>query len=235
MTSKGDVKLRATIQFCQASGKTPTQTYIMIQDAGIVKKCCRSLVFKWHKEFKDGRESIEDKTRCGRPGSLNPSLEQGVRDMLAKDRRFTVRTISSELGAAKTTVHRILTENLHMKKVSARWVPRLLSDEQKARRVECSLEFLNRYEQEGDQFLDNIITMDETWLWEYDPETKAESSVWKTPNTPPPKKARVCKSGGKHMFVFFMDRRGMLLVHRVPDGQTINASYYGKVSFNIVV
>ena len=55
-------------------------------------------------------------------------------------------------------------------------------------------------------FLDRIITTDETWLWHFDPETKAQSSVWKTPGTPPPKKAGVNKSGGKHMFVFFMDR-----------------------------
>ena len=83
-----------------------------------------------------------------------------------------------------------------MRKVSARWVPRLLTDEQKARRVECSMEFVNRYEKEGDQFLNNIITMDETWIWEYDPETKAESSVWKTPRSPPPKEAIVSRSGG---------------------------------------
>lgn len=229
MTSKGDVKLRATIQFCEALGKTPTQTYSMIQDAGIVKKCCRSLVFKWHKKFKDGRESVDDETRCGRPSKLKSTLEQDVRELLAEDRRFTVRTMSSQLGVSKSYIHQLLTVDLNMSKVCARWVPRLLSGEQKAKRVECSTEFLNRYELEGDQFLDNIITTDETWIWEYDPETKAESSVWKTPRTPPPKKARVSKSGGKHMFVFFMDRRGMLLVHRVPDGQTVNAAYYGKV------
>ena len=181
MTSKGDVKLRATIQFCEALGKTSTETYKMIQDAGTVKKCWRSLVFKWHKQFKDGRGSIEDELRCGRPAKLKSAIVQDVKDLLAEDRRFTVRTISSQLGVSKSYIHQILTDNLHMSKVSARWVPRLLSDEQKATRVECSTEFLNRFEMEGDQFLDNIITMDETWIWEYDPETKAESSVWKTP------------------------------------------------------
>ena len=60
------------------------------------------------------------------------SLEQDIRDLHAKDRRFTVRTISSQLGAPKTSVHRILTENLDMSKVSARWVPRLLTDEPKS-------------------------------------------------------------------------------------------------------
>ena len=178
---------------------------------------------------KDGRDSVKDETRCGRPANVT-SLVQDIRDLLTKDRQFTVRTISSQLGTPKTSVPRILTENLHMSEVSARWVPRLLTDEQKATQLECSMEFLNRYEKEDDQFLKNIITMDETWIGEYDPETKAESSVWKIPRSPPPKKARVSRSDGKHMFVFFMDRRGMLLVHRVPDGRIVNASYYGKVS-----
>ena len=178
---------------------------------------------------KDDRVSIEDESRYRRPAKQKSTIVQDVKDLLAEDRRFTVRTISSQLGVSKSYLHQILTDDLHMSKDSARWVPRLLSDDQKATRVECSTEFLNRYEMEGDQFLDNIITIDETWIWEYDRETKAESSVWKTPITPPPKKARVCKSGGKHMFVFFMDRRGMLLMHIVPDGQPVNAEYYGKV------
>ena len=75
------------------------------------------------------------------------------------------------------------------------------------------------------EFLDRIITKDETWLHHFDPETKAMSSVWKTPKTPPPKKARVQKSAGKHMFIFFMDQHGMILRHRVPEGQTVTAAY----------
>ena len=42
----------------------------MIQQAGTARKCCRSLVFKWHRQFKDGRESVEDETRCGRPANV---------------------------------------------------------------------------------------------------------------------------------------------------------------------
>ena len=117
-----------------------------------------------------------------------------------------------------------------MSKVSARWVPRLLNDHEKQVRVERSREFLERYRRDGTSFLDRIITTDETWLWHFDPESKIQSSVWKTPQTPPPKKARVNKSGGKHMFIFFLDRQGMILQHRVPVGQTVNASYYSKVS-----
>lgn len=231
MTSSiGDIKLRAAIHFCQALGKTPTQTYRLIKETGKYK-CSRSLVFNWHKAFRDGRDSVVDDKRSGRPSSQREQLTEQVKTKLSEDRRCTVRTLASDIGTSKNTVNRILHE-LNMSKVSARWVPRLLTSDQKARRVTDSMEFLSRYEATGETFLNSIITQDETWLWHYDPETKAESSIWKTPGTPPPKKAKVSRSGGKHMFVFFMDRQGMLLVHRVPPGKSINAAYYAKVTYS---
>lgn len=101
---------------------------------------------------------------------------------------------------------------------------------EKERRVADSKAFLRHYEREGEQFLDSIITTDETWLWLHDPETKQQSAVWKRAGSPPPEKARINKSGGKFMFVMFADRKGMLLQHVVPSGTTINAEYYSKVS-----
>ncbi len=52
---------------------------------------------------------------------------------------------------------------------------------------------------------------------------------WKTQASPPPKKARVCKSVGKQMYIFFMDRHGMILQHAVPLHTTVNTQYYSKV------
>ena len=114
-------------------------------------------------------------------------------------------------------------------KVHARWVPRLLKDFEKTRRVADSSAFLRRVEREGERFLSRIITTDETWLWLHDPETRSQSAVWKRTGSPPPKKARVTRSGGKFMFVMFADQDGMLLQHAVPKGQTVNAEYFTKV------
>ena len=229
MASTGNVETRAIIKIFVGLGKTPTETLNMIRNSIVKPKCSRALVFKWHGRFRVGRTSIEDDERSGRSPALRPTSVAKVKDMLEKDRRLTVRSISEDLDISTFTVHKILKEDLHMSKVSARWVPRLLNDHEKQIRVERSLEFVQRYQREGDSFLDRIITTDETWLWHYDPESKVQSSVWKTPQTPPPKKARVNKSGGKHMFIFFMDRKGMLLQHRVPAGQTVNGPYYSKV------
>jgi len=127
----------------------------------------------------------------------------------------------------------MLTETLAMSRVSARWVPRLLTADQEENRVKASRQFLRSYQREGEAFLDRIITTDESWLYYYDPETKLQSSVWKHTSSPLPQEARVNKFLGKHMFILFMDRKGMLLTHAVPKGETVNADYYCRVSYYV--
>ena len=72
-----------------------------------------------------------------------------------------------------------------MRHISARFVPRLLSDDQKAHRVCVCREQQDR---DDPNFISNIITGDETWVYGYDPETERQSSQWKSPNSPRPKK-----------------------------------------------
>lgn len=210
-------------------GKTPTQTLDLINRSSIKSSVSRSLVFRWHKRFSEGHESLENEERSGRPSAIDATLLQNVKDVVYADRRVTVRDICDETGYSFGTVHRVLTNNLNMRKVSARWVPRLITDDIKVRRVTTSRKFLRRYDLEGDEFLSRIVTTDETWLFMYDPETKEQSKQWKTPASPPPKKARVSKSAGKQMFIFFADIHGMILQHAVPTGTTVNARYYSRV------
>ena len=59
-----------------------------------------------------------------------------VRTVMAKDSRLSVRMIAEEKGVDKNAVHRILTDHLHMRKICAKPVPKYLSVEQKANRLE---------------------------------------------------------------------------------------------------
>ena len=101
------------------------------------------------------------------------------------------------------------------------------------RRVEVSRSFLRRWQKEGQRFLDRIVTVDETWLFFFDPESKQQSMQWKNKSSPPPKKARVTRSAAKHMFIIFYDNRGTIVSHAVPAGQTVIVAYYTKVSIAI--
>jgi hypothetical protein len=80
----------------------------------------------------------------------------------------------------------------------------------------------------GDRRLTVREVADKSWFHYYDPETKQQSSQWKNCNSPPPKKPKIIKSPGKNMFILFMARKGMLLTHAVPRGQTVNYEYYSK-------
>ena len=59
-------------KFCFKLGKNATETYGMLQTA--FRPCCmnRASVFKWHKRFKEGMESVKDDERCGRSKEVNP-------------------------------------------------------------------------------------------------------------------------------------------------------------------
>jgi hypothetical protein len=82
--------------------------------------------------------------------------------------------------------HEILTENLGMRRIADKFVPRLLMDDQKQNRVDVSKELLDRA---NDNFLKNIITGDETWVYGYNVETKVQSSQWVSKTSPRPKKS----------------------------------------------
>ncbi|XP_061190225.1 histone-lysine N-methyltransferase SETMAR-like [Saccostrea echinata] len=201
----------------------------MLDQADIKPSVCRTLVFKWHKRFSDGWTSVEDDPGRGRKTIIEENLILRVKNVIESDRRHTVQEISAVVGISTGTVHTILTEHLNMCRVSARWIPRLLSVNDKAKRVRLSRNFLRRHASEGDSFINKIITTDETWLFYFDPETKQQSSAWKRKSSPPPQKAKLRQSSRKNMFIFFMDIQGMLLIHAVPAHQTVNADYYSKV------
>ena len=104
-------------------------------------------------------------------------------------------------------------DNLNMRRISARFVPRQLSDDQKAFDVSVCREF-KQQARDDPNFISNIITGDETWVYVYDPETKQQSSKWNLPNSPRPKKERQVRSNVKSMLIFFFSPTSKTLYTR---------------------
>ena len=73
-----------------------------------------------------------------------------------------------------------------------------------------------------------LVTMDETWLYHYDPETKQQLMEWRHSASPRPKKIPIAKIRWKSSRLDFLggDQDGILLIDYLPNGQTINAEYY---------
>ena len=87
--------------------------------------------------------------------------------------------ISSELNLNRFIVHQILTQDLDTRKVFAMMVPKNLTSEQKTGRRDMCLDLLDRLEREPESF-SRVITGDESWILEYEPETKRQSWEWHT-------------------------------------------------------
>jgi len=99
---------------------------------------------------------------------------------VCENRRLTVRSIAEQVNINRETVRKILTEDLDMQKVYAKMVPKELTKEQKQRRVTIFQDLLER----EDDISGRVITGDETWVYQYDPEMKQQSAQWKTANSP---------------------------------------------------
>jgi len=115
-----------------------------------------------------------------------------------------------------------------MKRVSAKLVPKLLTEEQMEHRIEVCLELKNRVFNDP-RFIKSIVTGDETWVYGYDPETKVQSSQWKTANSLRPKKCRQVRSNIKAMLIVFFDFFGLVHYESVPTDQTVNQVFYKQV------
>jgi len=116
-----------------------------------------------------------------------------------------------------------------MRKLSAKWVPKCLNADQKRQRCQSSEQRLEFFRRDPNGFLSRLVTMDETWLYRYDPETKQQAVEWRHSGSPRPKTFRVQKSSGKVLASIFWDQDGILPIYYLPKDQTINAQYYSSL------
>ena len=130
-----------------------------------------------------------------------------------------MRELEADLGIPKTTVSKILTQDLGMKSVVAKFVLQLLLPEQKERRAIVADDVIQTATNEPD-FL-QVITGAESWVYGYDPEMKAHLSHWKSPQSPCPKKVRQSRSKIKTTLTVFFDWAGVVHQEYTPPGQTL--------------
>jgi hypothetical protein len=172
---------------------------------------------------------LKDDPRPGRPSTARHEQKVAqVREKIRADRRLTIQEITEEVNISFGSCQAILTEDLVMRRVATKFVPRLLSDDQKSWRLEVCDELKQRVEMEP-HFMTRIITGYETWVYGYDPETKLQSSQRRSPSSPRPKKARQVQSNVKTMLMVFFDIQSLVHCEFVPAGQTVNQHYYKAV------
>ncbi|UYV84344.1 hypothetical protein LAZ67_X001901, partial [Cordylochernes scorpioides] len=193
----------------------------------------RSNVYRWYKMFSEGREDVNDEERAGRPStSTTDEKINEVEKMILANRRITVREVAEDLNISIGSCHSIFINDLVMRRVAAKFVTKLLNCDQKQHRMNIANEMLDSVRADP-KLLQRVITGDEAWVYGYDVETKAQSSQWKLPHEPRPKKARQVRSNVKVLLTVFFDCRGVVHHEFLPQGITVNKEYYLQVMRNL--
>nr|XP_054933960.1 protein GVQW3-like [Dermacentor andersoni] len=181
---------RYCIKFCHKLGDNQVETISKIQTAFGDDAMSRTQLKEWYNRFKDGRTPVESEPRYGRPSKCrNDQVIAEANAVVMRDRRVTIREIAKEVGISTFSAQSNMTEDLAMKRVAAKFVPKLLTVEQKQLRVEVSEDILDSTNSDPD-FTSTIITGDESRVYEYEPESKSQSSQWKHSKSPRPNVAR---------------------------------------------
>lgn len=193
-------ELCAVIKYLCLQKMSTKEIFLDIQQTVGSNAIPDSTVAYWVAEFKRGRSSCEDDPRSDRPStSVNAPTVAKIKKMVLEDRRITIKYLAETLKISFGSVHSILIDVLDFKKVSARWVPRMLIESNKDLRVEVAERNLEMIKRDPDTFYRRFVTMNETWVHHFDPETKKQSMSWKRPFSPLMKKFRVFPTAGKVM------------------------------------
>ena len=184
----------------------------------------------WVGEIKRGRTSLEDEARSGRP--LDATVEEKckkVLDLVYSDRRIQVEEMAQALGISHGSVSTILHDRLGMRKLTARWFHKSLSDEQMATRASVCSALLKRFRSKYD-FLLRLLTVDEPWVHYYESANKAQSRQWVGPGSPRLKKFNTQPSAGKVIATVFWNSKGVIMLDLFTQKKYNNWSVLCKLA-----
>ncbi len=139
---------------------------------------------------------------------------------------MTVRGLAVQAGMSTGSVHNILKKDLGLTKISAKFVPKILTDQQRANHVEAS-QTCSDLVTADPSVLQQIVTGDKSWVYLYDPEMKHKSQEWVSKSQGRPTKALHGCSQKKMMLVAFFDDAGVIYFEFVQ--KTVNRFVYCQI------
>jgi hypothetical protein len=162
---------RENVKFCQKLGRSASETFQMIKQAYSKEALGRSVVFKWHRCFAQGRDSLEDDEHTVRPRMVRTELKiQEVATLVCASHSQMVDEITAA-GISHDTCHNILSDDLNMSRVTQHSVQCVLTQDQRDDRMSICSDLISSDDKDG-MFLNRITTGDETYCFLYNPQLK---------------------------------------------------------------
>ncbi|XP_012561940.1 protein GVQW3-like [Hydra vulgaris] len=184
-------EIRAVIKYQYLKGLKPQEIINDFNKTLGSSAPSKTTVNDWYNEFKRGRSSTSDVERSGRPKEVaTEEMIEKIHDILIENRKIKVREIANRVNISYERVFNIFHKHLEIKKLAARWVPRVLTVDQKRNRVTTSQQCLDMFNRNLSEVLRRFITMDEN---------AAIGCVFQ-------------QSAGKVMASVFWDARGIIFI-----------------------
>lgn len=167
-------------------------------------------IYHWIAQFQGGRAQIVDLQRTPkRKSGRSRANIRTVESLVSQDHRITLPRLQAESGLSITTLHRILKKDLGLSKRCAKYVPHILTPAQAVCHTTIC-DFWTRLWINQPHIFRVAVTMDESWVYCYDPESKEQSWEWLRAQENRPQKPQWTLATGKIMLVSFFDSEGLI-------------------------
>jgi histone-lysine N-methyltransferase SETMAR len=218
---------RHYIQTAVLAGKSFSVIHADLQCAYGTYCLSKTRVFSWFQQFSQGRETITDLPRTGAPVTVRThETITAVRALVSANSRVTQLQIAQTLHISEGSVHRVLTDDLRLRRISAKWVPYSLTPTQKALRLAYCQQMLKEMQRRGSRFFSELVTLDETWIYFETPKLPQQMSAWQDESAPPPHLSRLKSRGTKVMVGVCFWSGGVLANVPLPAGESYNSTFY---------
>ncbi len=179
---QAECEQRFVIKFFASQGDSPIAIWTRLRRLHGPQTLSQTAVRNWVRHFQDDpTASCLDKPRCRGPRTARSARNiNRIRRLVADDRRLTLRELALLTKLSMGSVHKILRDDLKMKKIAAHFVPKLLTADQRLKRMVVSQQNLDKLACEP-LMLRHIVSGDESWIYTFDPVRKHQASTWVSP------------------------------------------------------
>ena len=226
ISSVTDQEQRSFIKICLILDKSATFIHNQLKSGLGSRAYALRTVEHWLTEFRRGRKSTETAPIPGRLSSsrTDEQLER-LKELLCELKSWSVRELAFKLELSKTTVHRMLRENLGLVKKLGKWVPHLLTEEQMEHRclvANINLKLINRH----NYLLKSIVAIDESWVSLYTPPQRNQRQFWLPRGAAAPEIPNVEIHERKRLLILAMDFDGVAFYELLNENETLNSNRY---------